>query len=208
MLVLRYGPTGLITGSLLLAPCFLHPASQLPAPCSLLPACARLAVLSPEASSGPGFSPGQNGLKPVLSLLSPEARSGALQEAGMQGSREAGKQGSRVVPCQVGVVGYPRGVTLWGTPLGYTTPVHRCCRHLYRRCSAGTAQEQGPGLKAARRVRVGGSQTGEAGLTLLYLRSFPPGTQIRPKAGSGNGWIGSRSRPARGRSDVQDLVGL
>ena len=52
------------------------------------------------------------------------------------------------------------------------------------------------------------SQTGEAGLALLYLRPLWPGGQNRPQAVLTNVWIGSRSKPALGRLSVQDLVGL
>ena len=174
-------------GALLtLLPCFLlscFPCTLLPAPCfpcSLLPS----------------------------SLLPAVARLAVLEPRGpFRGGRQAGRRVYSGVGWGYGGVVYP-----WACPRGmprghpttpYPTP-HRCThdvRHAGLRGTGLWAQggSQGPG------DREPGS---EAAWRLLYLRSFSPGTQNRPKAGYGNDWIGSRSKPAQGGLSVQDLVGL
>ena len=174
-----------IPASLLPASCI--PASLHPASCTLL-----LASLLPcfPASCFPAAR---------LAALSPEARSCAAGRA------------QRALSVLDG-----GAMVWWGTPWtcpggmsrGYPTPPWH-----HRPALTGplsTPRRAGMGLWAQ-----GGSQ-GPCGAgfsrlqpaPLLYLRLFPPGQRIPPKAGFANDWIGSRSEPPRGGSDVQDLVGL
>ena len=91
-----------------------------------------------------------------------------------------------------------------GVPHHPTPPPHRCTHDVRH---AGL-RRTGLWAQGGSRGPSGREPGSEAAWRLLCLRPSSPGHRSPPKAGSGNDWIGSRSKPAQGGLGVQDLVGL